>query len=212
MKDLIAYSQQNPHLGPNQALTALVQQQMQAQHHAQQVAAQQHHHQQQQQQQQQQQHHAQGMPNGPMPRSVMAGGPGAPGMPHGPGQQLGIPMTNSPSVGADIRMGGVQSPHIVGSGATPSPAQNHMQAPGMIAQHSQHQHPTSNPSSQTSTTVGSANTSPHQTNKRRRASTTSNVNNEVGDGDGGGGINGAAVQKVKQSPRVGANKRTKLSN
>jgi len=127
------------------------------------------------------------------------------------GQQLGIPMSNSPSVGGDVRMGGVQSPHIGGGGATPSPAQNHMQAPGMIAQHSQHQHPTSNPSSQTSTTVGSANTSPHQTNKRRRASTTSNANVDIGDGADGGGMNGAAAQKVKQSPRV-TNKRTKLSN
>jgi hypothetical protein len=139
--------------------------------------------------------------------------PGVPGtaIPHGPGQQPGMPMVGSPSLN-DIRMGGVLSPHVVGGAATPSPAPNHMQAPGMVAQHSQHQHPTSNPSSQTSTTVGSANTSPNQTNKRRRASTT-NVKNESEDvGHSGGAINGAATtQKIKQSPRVG-NKRTKLSN
>jgi len=200
MKDLIAYSQQNPHLGPAQALTALVQiQQQAAQQH---IAA----------QQQAAQMQAQGLqPNGPMPRTVMPVGPGGPGMPHGPNQQPGgMPMSNSPSVN-DIRMGNVLSPHVVG--ATPSPAQNHMQAPGMVAQHSQHH--TSNPSSQTSTTVGSANTSPNQTNKRRRASTTSNVKieGEDGNGDGGGGAmtTGPAAQKIKQSPR-GANKRTKLSS
>ncbi|KAI5786701.1 LIM-domain binding protein-domain-containing protein [Pyronema domesticum] len=237
MKDLITFSQQNPHLGPTQALTQLVnnqmmhqqalqqqqsmaqqhqqaqQQQAQAQHLQQQAQAQQQA--QQQHAQQQQQQHAQGMPNGPMARAGMPGGPGVGGMP----PQLGISMANSPSVTGDIRMGGVQSPHIVGGGATPSPAQNHMQAPGMIAQHSQHQHPTSNPSSNTSTTVGSANTSPNQTNKRRRVSTINNVKNDAdldGAGDGIGAINGgaaaaaaAAQHNKKQSPRGGV-KRTKL--
>lgn len=134
-----------------------------------------------------------------MPNGVIHPGGPPPG-PH-PG------MMHSPSAN-DMRMGG--SPHVSVGAATPSPAQNPMQAPGMVQQHSQHQHPTSNPSSQTSTTVGSANTSPNQTNKRRRASTTSNVKPDGEDAGGGAGDqqpNGIST-KVKQSPR--GNKRAKL--
>ncbi|PWW73800.1 hypothetical protein C7212DRAFT_220757, partial [Tuber magnatum] len=127
------------------------------------------------------------------------------------GMPGGVPVgMNSPSADG-MRMGVPPSPHMGGGGGpgtTPSPAQNHIQAPGLVQQHSQQAHPTSNPSSQTSTTVASANTSPN-TNKRRRASTASNVKNE---GDDENGVNGAQNNKIKQSPRAGGNKRVKGSN
>jgi hypothetical protein len=82
------------------------------------------------------------------------------------------------------------SPHLMQQNHTPSPAGGHP----MGAQHSQ-QGTNSNPS---------ANTSPNVTNKRRRS--TVKV-----DEDGGADVNGAPTGKVKQSPRVGGNKRVKPS-
>ncbi|KAF1991414.1 hypothetical protein K402DRAFT_400156 [Aulographum hederae CBS 113979] len=92
------------------------------------------------------------------------------------------------------------SPHIsnvnlnaanLGAAHTPSPAQTHMAAPKMAAQHSQQG---------TSSTLSnaSANTSPNINNKRRR----STVKEEDGEPNG--------TAKVKASPRIGNNaKRTK---
>lgn len=233
MRDLFSFSHANPHFTPRQALQAIVNQQQQVQHQQQQLAHQHAQHaamQQQaamQQHQQQQAAHANAMAQGLQPQQGHPGGPGGPGgpgMPHGPGQQhqimangLPIGLTRSPSAN-EIRMGVPPSPHLSGGGVgggggpgtTPSPAQNHIQAPGLVQQHSQQGHPTSNPSSQTSTTVGSANTSPNQTNKRRRASTAGEVkqSDEMGDV----GVNGNANNKVKQSPRVGGNKRLKTNS
>ncbi|RPB01006.1 hypothetical protein L873DRAFT_1827374 [Choiromyces venosus 120613-1] len=213
MRDLFSFSQSNPTLAPRQALQTFVSQQQQHAQQQQQQHAQHLANQHAQQQHQQQQAHA----------AVMAatqglqapqGHPGGPGMPQHPGHQGmpgGVPVgMNSPSADG-MRMGVPPSPHMGGGGGpgtTPSPAHNHIQAPGLVQQHSQQAHPTSNPSSQTSTTVVSANTSPN-TNKRRRASTTSNVKNE---GDDENGVNGAQNNKIKQSPRVGGNKRVKGNN
>lgn len=194
MRDLFAFSQGNPHLPPKAALNSLVMQLQQSQ----QIQA----------QNQQMQHAAQVAAANAS--QALQNQQGHPNGPNGPGQMHPSPhmnlvpggMANSPSV-SDARLGIPASPHV-GHGQTPSPAQNHLQAPGLAQQHSQQQHPTSNPSSQTSTTVGSANTSPNQTNKRRRPSSSQNVKNED-DGDVGN-----PNQKVKQSPR-GANKRTKVN-
>ncbi|KAG0125197.1 LIM-domain binding protein-domain-containing protein [Tuber indicum] len=217
MRDLFNYSHLNPALAPRQALQSFVSQQQQQQHAQQQHLANQHA-QQQQQQQQQQQAQAAVMAATAPGLQVQQGHPGGhagPGMLQHPGQHLGVPGgvpvgMNSPSADG-MRMGVPPSPHMGGGGGpgtTPSPAQNHIQAPGLVQQHSQQAHPTSNPSSQTSTTVVSANTSPN-TNKRRRASTASNVKNE---GDDENGVNGAQNNKIKQSPRVGGNKRVKGNN
>ena len=213
MRDLFSFSQSNPALVPRQALQTFVSQHQQQQQHAQQHLANQHA------QQQQQQAHAAVMAATAQGLQAAQGHPGGhaggPGMLQHPGQHQGMPGgvsvgMNSPSADG-MRMGVPPSPHMGGGGGpgtTPSPAQNHIQAPGLVQQHSQQAHPTSNPSSQTSTTVVSANTSPN-TNKRRRASTTSNVKNE---GDDENGVNGAQNNKIKQSPRVGGNKRVKGNN
>jgi hypothetical protein len=84
------------------------------------------------------------------------------------------------------------SPHIGVGGTqhTPSPAQHHMQAPGLAAQHSQQG---------TNSSQGtSANTSPNVTNKRRRASAVK----AEGDDHTGEQVNGTSA-KVKASPRPG---------
>lgn len=110
------------------------------------------------------------------------------------------------------------SPHL---GQAPSPASNNLQAPGQPPQ----QLSLSNPSSsQNSTTVGSANTSPNQANKRRRPSSTQVKNEADGDGGNGGGGGGVGVGVgmegmnlpgklgVKPSPRMqNNNKRMKHS-
>jgi hypothetical protein len=83
--------------------------------------------------------------------------------------------------------GNMSSPHLMNS-HTPSPASHQM-----VHQQSQ------------SGSSASQNTSPNVSNKRRR----STVKTE-GDDGGGPDVNGAA--KVKQSPRVGSNKRAKNNN
>lgn len=117
--------------------------------------------------------------------------PGQSGMP--PNWGMSPAMHNQLLPGHPVANG---SPHVIGGGPgaahTPSPAMAHMQAPGMVAQHSQQG---------TSSTMSgaSANTSPNVNNKRRRS--TVKV-----EGDEGGG------EKVKASPRVGGGaqaKRTK---
>lgn len=107
-------------------------------------------------------------------------GPGMPQFPLGPGV--------SPAAGHLSLPGG--SPHIGGS-----PGQAHMQAPGMALQQSQQGTSSSGPS---------ANTSPNVSNKRRRPS---GVKTE--EDNGPTQVNGSGVKQVKQSPRVGNNKRQK---
>lgn len=204
MRDLFNFSQLNPSLAPRQALQTIVTQQHQQQQHL----AHQH-------AQHQQQVHAaaaaaaaQGIvPQGP---SVPIVGPG---MPQHPGQHPGMPTNgsvgmNSPSAN-EMRLGIPPSPHMGGGGpgTTPSPAPNHIQAPGLVQQHSQQTHPT-NPGSQIGPAAASANTSPNQPQKRRRPSTTGGVKNED---DDSGGVNGTQTTKVKQSPRPGG-KRVKANN
>jgi hypothetical protein len=161
MRDLFEYSQQNPGIPPNQALTNLVdtftvQNQQQA------------------------------LPNNNQQSSGMR----TPlGMPMNQAQGFNpnfpnLPIGASPSP-AHLALPG--SPHV---GHTPSPAQNHIQAPGLVAQHSQ----------QGSNNSGtSANTSPNVSSKRRRPS----VKTEGDDGGGGGEVNGTGATKVKASPRAG---------
>ncbi|CUS13056.1 unnamed protein product [Tuber aestivum] len=202
MRDLFSFSQVNPALTPRQVLQTFVTQQQQ-QHLANQHA---------QQQQQQQQQQAAVIAATAQGLQVPQGHAGGPGMLQHPGQhqgmQGGVPVGMSSPSADGMRMGVPPSPHMGGGGGpgtTPSPAQNHIQAPGLVQQHSQQAHPTSNPSSQTITTA--AGTSPN-TNKRRRPS-ASNVKNE---GDDENGVNGAQNNKIKQSPRVGGNKRVKANN
>lgn len=110
------------------------------------------------------------------------------------GQQF--PFSASP---AATHLGLPGSPHI---GSQPSPAQssNTMQAPSLVAQHSQQG---------TNSSQGtSANTSPNVPNKRRRPS---GVKVDVDDGGAGGAavpgaqveVNGTNASKVKPSPRIG---------
>lgn len=202
----MAYSQQNPHLYPSQAISNLVsqlsaqpqpgfpqqqpplnQQQRQQQGNLppnaaqliQQQALQQH-------QQHQQQQQQQNLPPGARTPS----GLGQPGVP--PSHQFMSPaMAN---LGLPSAING--SPHLMQNTHTPSPAQTH----GLIAQHSQ-QGPSSSAGA-------SANTSPNLNNKRRRSTV------KVEGDDGGGEVNGTGGgggPKIKQSPRVGGNKRVKAS-
>ncbi len=122
--------------------------------------------------------------------------PGLPQQPPGvrtPGM-TGPPPFNSPAA-AHLNLPG--SPHV--NAHTPSPAQNHIQAPGLAAQLSQQG---------TNSSQGtSANTSPNVTNKRRRASAVK-IEGDDGGGPGGGiEVNGTSgppgASKVKASPRVG---------
>lgn len=91
-------------------------------------------------------------------------------------------LNGSPQINLGAPPGGVGGV----SQHTPSPAQTHMQAPGLPGAASSHP---------------SANTSPNVSGKRRRASTVK-VETEDGVADGAQG-------KVKASPRVGGNKRVK---
>lgn len=129
----------------------------------------------------------------PTPNNGQTNGPAAGQRTPGPGsQQFPTGAGVSPAPG-HLSLPSV-SPHVGGS-----PAQAHMQAPGMALQQSQQGTASSGPS---------ANTSPNVTNKRRRPSA---VKTEEDGGSvqvsGAGGVN---VQKVKQSPRV-SNKRQKAS-
>jgi len=200
MRDLMTYSKENPHFMPKQALHSYVQQlqlnQQQQQQAQQQFAAHQHAMQ------------AQASNQGQMPgQQQQLIGMGTPHMMNAmpPGMQ------GSPAI-SNMRLDVPGSPHLSQNGApgsTPSPAHVHLQAPGMVAQHSQPHHPTSNPSTQGNANATSANTSPNTTNKRRRASTTV-VKNEAGEDGGDAGSNPSATPKVKASPRVGTgNKRQK---
>lgn len=115
-----------------------------------------------------------------------------------PGQRTPVPGMQQFPMGAGVSPasghlslpGG--SPHIGGS-----PAQVHMQAPGMALQQSQQGTSSSGPS---------ANTSPNVSNKRRRPSGVK-MEEDAGPTQVNG-TGGANAQKVKQSPRVG-NKRQK---
>ena len=104
--------------------------------------------------------------------------------PSGPGQNP--PMFMSPALAHQLLPNGAMSgsPNMM---HTPSPA-----SIAMVKQQS------------TSSHTASVNTSPNINNKRRRSTV------KVVDDDGGGDVNG--VPKVKQSPRVGGNKRMKGGN
>ena len=82
------------------------------------------------------------------------------------------------------------SPHLMQQSHTPSPA-SHPMAVSL--------------SQQGSSTTASVNTSPNVAPNKRRRSTA-----KMDPDDGGAELNGA--QKVKQSPRVGGNKRVKANN
>lgn len=106
--------------------------------------------------------------------------------PGGPHQQF-----MSPAVANSLLPNAVNgSPHLM-QHHTPSPASH-----PMVAQHSQQ--------GTNSSATASVNTSPNVSNKRRRS--TAKIEGD----DGGVDVNGAA--KVKQSPRVGGNKRMKQNN
>lgn len=208
MKDLMYYSQEHPDLGVETSLDRLVMSYKQnpvasmQNLNPQQLAAQQ--------QFLQQNPQLMGMPpNGAQPPGSRT--PNAPMPTRPPGMEnfvnMSPAMQNSllPSVAAN------GSPHITGPSGlnpslvqthTPSPAQAHM-APPMVPQASQ-------AGSTASGSGVSQNTSPNQSNKRRR----STVQGVMKDDDGGGEVNGAPVggggaQKVKPSPRIGGNKRIK---
>lgn len=199
MQELMAYSQQHPNLYPSQAISSLVnrlsqpgfpqqqlppnQQQQQQQGNPPPNSTQ---HIQQQALQQQQQQQQQNLP----PSARTPSGLGQPGIP--PNHQFMSPALAN--LGPPSAING--SPHLMQNTHTPSPAQTH----GLIAQHSQQG---------TSSSAGaSANTSPNVSNKRRRSTV------KVEGDDGGGEVNGSGGgggPKVKQSPRVGGNKRVKPS-
>lgn len=111
--------------------------------------------------------------------------PSGPGQPGPPNHQF-----MSPAMAHSLLPNAMNgSPHLMQQSHTPSPA-----SLPMVAQHSQ----------QGSSATASVNTSPNVTNKRRRSTA------KIDADDGGGEVNGA--QKVKQSPRVGGNKRVKGGN
>jgi hypothetical protein len=142
---------------------------------------------------QQQQAHAhaqQGQMNGPPAARTPGGGPYM-AAPYGASPHmanLGLPnaMNGSPHMGTPMGVpGGSVGAH------TPSPATSHMQAPGMVSQHSQQGTPIA---------TGTAGASPNISNKRRRSTVKAEE-----DGD----VNGVAPARVKQSPRVPSNKKLK---
>lgn len=203
MQELMAYSQQNPHLYPSQAISNLVSQlsvQPQPGFPQQQLPPNQQQRQQQGnlppnatqliQQQALQQHQQQQQQQNLPPGARTPSGLGQPGVP--PNHQFMSPAMANLSLPSAIN----GSPHLMQNTHTPSPAQTH----NLIAQHSQ-QGPSSSAGA-------SANTSPNVNNKRRRSTV------KVEGDDGGGEVNGTGGgggPKVKQSPRVGGNKRVKAS-
>lgn len=200
LQDIMSFSQEYPDLTPKAALHNLVEQLQHTQH---QIAQQQQHQQHQHQMRQaaaiaaanaQRMQISQQHPGGP---NAGAGGPQMQNSPH-MGMVPG--MAGSPAV-AEGRLG----PPSSHTGQTPSPA-NQLQAPGQQPQ----QHPISTSSSQNSTTVGSANTSPNQPNKRRRPSTSQTVKIEVEEGSEPKTNSGQNM--VKPSPRMAPNKRIKTAN
>ncbi|KAH7117086.1 LIM-domain binding protein-domain-containing protein, partial [Dendryphion nanum] len=107
--------------------------------------------------------------------------------PSGPGQPVGPQFMSPAMANSSLLQNGslTGSPHLMNQSHTPSPASH-----AMVAQHSQQG------------SSASVNTSPNVSNKRRRS--TAKI-----EGDDGGGVEMNGVQKVKQSPRVGGNKRIK---
>ena len=193
----MSFSRAHPQLSPRDALHSLVQQ---LQHTQNQIVQQQ-----QQQQQQMQQAAVFAAANAQRMQNLQQGHPGGPNTGAG-----GPQMQNSPHmgmlpgmIGSPLAEGRLVPPHI---GQTPSPA-NQLQAPGQQPQ----QHPISTSSSQNSTTVGSANTSPNQPNKRRRPSTSQTVKNEVEEGSEPK-ANNVQNMPVKRSPRMTSTKRIKTTN
>lgn len=162
MQPLFAFSQANAHLAPSEALNELV-----ANFNAQtQFGA-------------QNMHFPQNAVNAQaqLPAGVRTPGP----LPNNMANQFQLGASPSTS-----HLGLPGSPHI---GSQPSPGQNNvMQAPGLVAQHSQQG---TNSSQGTST-----NTSPNVPNKRRRPS---GVKVDGDDGE----VNGTMPSKVKPSPRIG---------
>ncbi|KAI9754615.1 MAG: hypothetical protein M1815_005497 [Lichina confinis] len=180
MQPLFQFSQQHAELTPSEALSELVatfQSQSQfggtpmimPQNHAFQMAGQHQQHQHQQHPQHPQHHQHQHLP------------PSVVGTPHMVPQSLaGAAMVHQLSVGASPSQAHLALPGSPHTMSHPSPGQNGvnaMQAPGLVAQHSQQG---TNSSSQGT----SANTSPNASNKRRRAS---GVKVEADDPGGGGG-------------------------
>lgn len=133
-------------------------------------------------------------PGARTPQSLPMGNPNM--QPHPPNQQFMSPHIASLQQfpgGLNPAVNG--SPHLGHQTHTPSPAMAHMQAPGLVAQHSQQ--------GTNSSAGASANTSPNVTNKRRRSTVHKT---EVDDGPDGPG----PVPKVKPSPRLpNNNKRIK---
>ncbi|KAI9824579.1 MAG: hypothetical protein M1832_001668 [Thelocarpon impressellum] len=167
MQPLFSFSQQNSHLSPFDALAQLVTNFQSASGAA-----------------------GSGPANAPQnafnSQQQLHQGPG--GLPNSlMGNQF--PLSASPSM-AHLNLPG--SPHV---GSQPSPAQSSMQAPGLMAQHSQQ--------GTNSSQGNSVSTSPNVQNKRRRPSGVK------AEGDEGGGVgvevNGTSgtAAKVKASPRVG---------
>jgi hypothetical protein len=117
--------------------------------------------------------------------------------PSGMGQPGGAPNHQfmSPAMANQLLPNAINgSPHLMHQTHTPSPASH-----PMVAHNSQQ--------GTNSSATASVNTSPNVSNKRRRSTA------KIEPDDGGGDVNGAgAVQKVKQSPRVGGNKRVKQAN
>lgn len=126
-------------------------------------------------------------PNQGMPHPPQPGMPPGARTPSGMGQP-GMPPNQqfmSPAMqNALLPNGNMSSPHLM---HTPSPASH-----PMVTQHSQ------------SSNTASVSTSPNVNAKRRRS--TAKMDGD----DGGGDVNGAP--KIKQSPRVGGNKRVKANN
>jgi len=198
MKDLIYYSQEHPDSSINAAKEKLVMTYRQSPApimNPQQFATQQF----------MQQNAQMGLP----PNGVQPPGSRTPNQPM-PGRPPGIVenfVNMSPAMQNSLLPGVAPngSPHITGpSGLNPALGQTHTpsphMAPPMMPQASQ-------PGSTASGSGVSQNTSPNQTNKRRR----STVAGMKGEDDGGGEVNGTpgGQSKVKPSPRLAVSKRIK---
>lgn len=131
-------------------------------------------------------------PGARTPQNMAGGNPNV--QPHPPNQQFMSPhIANLQQFPGGLNPAVNGSPHLSGQTHTPSPAQAHMQAPGLVAQHSQQ--------GTNSSAAASANTSPNVSNKRRRSTVKT---------EGDDGPDGAPTAKVKPSPRMpNNNKRIK---
>lgn len=207
MTDIIKHNQEHPDIRPSQSLMSLVEQYAANPlvQQSQQVTNP---------QQNPQQPQINLPPNGNAAQ-LMQQNAGMPAGARTPGQMNmqppGMPqnfMMASPAMQAGMLPGGMNgsgSPHINLNAAnlnpgsnvhTPSPAHVHMQAPAMVQQMSQ----------QGSTgSAASVNTSPNVAGGKRRRQSAVKTEDE---GGGMGEVNGVPP-KVKQSPRVGGNKRLK---